>query len=455
MGLKNKSKKVFKKRSCKDRIKNKKNKKRNTRKRTNKFTNKNIRGGALTRNQLQKLSALGYTIKIDDNQRIIIEGVPDKLLMNTALKRDAIKDARFIEFKNYIQELLDNDIDIPDNLTDMASTYISGCDLEINNKAKNIMTNLLTNPQANKAEIGTFRAYTKKIGSLLNTSDGLKELSTVQEVIFNELPEFGANKKRKKSQLQRSTLYKYIIHREPDGRHKIYYSCAHGLYHFSYIDYFVKQHYNEDETPRVNDQGERMPTQHLFFVKKTSIPEQIIFLMSWGNAQVIPEWFSLLKNFASQNEVNVEFFVRENVNSKNYPNVLNAFHGNLAEIIAEMKKIESTENIDAYIDYVDKWNTIIMGGEISHSCLTYALEVTAAGEFCTDVDGNIYYVDGWSGHFKTPQEYIHVIEQVFRQYGYTNLQNFNNRLAEKVTDIKCRDEAAENCNNQLKQSETF
>lgn len=41
MGFKNKSKKVFKKRSCKDRIKNKKNKKRNTRKRTN----TNIRGG--------------------------------------------------------------------------------------------------------------------------------------------------------------------------------------------------------------------------------------------------------------------------------------------------------------------------------------------------------------------------------------------------------------------------
>ena len=96
-----------------------------------------------------------------------------------------------------------------------------------------------------------------------------------------------------------------------------------------------------------------------------------------------------------------------------------------------------------------------MGSEISHSCLTYALEVIAAGEFCTDANGNIYYVDGWSGHFKTPQDYIRMIQRVFHLYGYTNLQIFLNHLARNQGDDKCSDEAARNCSSQLTRGVTM
>jgi hypothetical protein len=410
-----------------------------------------MKGGVpLTRGQEAKLLELGYTTRVDDTGRIIIEGQPSQLLINTRLARDVRKDSRFRDFGAYIQGLLDSDLDIPDNITDMACKYISGCDLEINQIAKAIMENLLTNPQVNAEEIQEFQSRTKKIGSFQNTSDGLKDLRNVQEVIFNELPRpppDSKGKRKEQPQLQPSTLYKYVIIRESDGTYKIYYSCAQGLYHFSYIDYYIKKNYNEDGTRRA------VSATNLFFVKNTSIPEKILFSMSWGNPRVKHEWFSLLKDYAlqqnAQNAQNINDFVIANINR--YQNVLNAFDGDLAAIIEKMGQVE---NINDYRDYVDDWNTIVMGSEISHSCLTYALEVVAAGEFCTDENGNIYYVDGWSGHFKTPQQYIHVIQQAFHQYGYNFLQNFVDHLARNQGDVKCPDEAAENCNSQLTRSVT-
>jgi hypothetical protein len=332
----------------------------------------------------------------------------------------------------------------------MACKYISGCDLEINETAQIIMSRL--NPQADALEIQKFQDRTKKIGSFQDTRDGLKNLINVQEVVFNELPpaqDPGSKRKEREEpqpQLHPLTLYKYVIIQELDGTFKIYYSCAQGLYHFSYIDYHVKKNYNRDGSSR------DAPATNLFFVKNTSIPEKILFSMSWGNTRVRDEWFSLLRDFALQNaqNININDFVIANINR--YQNVFNAFGGDLAAII---NQIQSLENIADYANYENEWNTIIMGSEISHSCLTYALEVMGAGEFCTDKDGNIYYVDGWSGHFKTPQDYIHGIMEVFHLYGYTDLQIFLNHLARNQYDVKCRDETAANCNNQLTRGVTM
>jgi hypothetical protein len=319
----------------------------------------------------------------------------------------------------------------------MACKYISGCDLEINETAQIIMTNLLRDPQANAQEIQEFQARTKKIGSFQYTSDGLKNLTDVQEVIFNELPP-------SPSPLQPLTLYKYVIIRELDGRYKIYYSLASGIAHFSYIDYYVKKHYNQDGTPRVNAQGQRTPATQLFFVKNTSIPEKILFSMSWGNTRVKHEWFSLLKDYVlQQNAQNIEDFVRDHIHT--YQNVFNAFDGEVKAIIEQMRKVV---NINAYVAYENDWNTIVMGDEISHSCLTYALEVYAAGEFCTDAEGNIVYVDGWSGHFKTPQEYLYFIKEQFAIYGYENLNLFpltlEDHLATSYEIPKCPDGSQNN-----------
>jgi hypothetical protein len=425
-----------------------------------------MKGGApLTRGQKTKLTNMGYTVTISKGM-YIITGVPKKLLINTRLSRDLRKDARLETFKTYINNLLRNDKNIPNNITDMACKYISGCDLEINETAQIIMSRL--NPQADALEIQKFQDRTKKIGSFQDTSDGLKDLRDIQEVVFNELPrpplpplpqDPGSKRKEREEpqpqvqpqlQLHPLTLYKYVIIRELDGTFKIYYSCAQGLYHFSYIDYHVKKNYNRDGTPRVNAQGQRTPATNLFFVKNTSIPEKILFSMSWGNTRVRDEWFSLLRDFALQNAQNINDFVIANINR--YQNVFNAFGGDLAAII---NQIQSLGNIADYANYENEWNTVIMGSEISHSCLTYALEVMGAGEFCTDKDGNIYYVDGWSGHFKTPQDYIHGIMEVFHLYGYTDLQIFLNHLARNQYDVKCRDETAANCNSQLTRGVTM
>ena len=355
----------------------------------------------------------------------------------------------------------------------MACKYISGCDLEINTTANIIMDHLKSNPQPNAVQIQEFQEFqdrTKKIGSFQDTSDGLKDLINIQEVVFNELPPSpppgSKRKEREEPQLQPLTLYKYVIIQELDGTFRIYYSCAQGLYHFSYIDYHVKKNYNRDGTPRVNAQGERTPATQLFFVKNTSIPEEILFSMSWGNTRVRHEWFSLLKDYAIalQTGVDIATFITvdklqtetyiddDGVEKYKYHNLLNAFGGDLAAIISEIQRLE---NKPAYANYENEWNTIIMGSEISHSCLTYALEVRVAGEFCTDENGNIYYVDGWSGHFKTPQDYIYIIQQVFHLYGYTDLKIFLNHLARNQYDDKCSDETAANCRSQLTRGVTM
>jgi hypothetical protein len=96
-----------------------------------------------------------------------------------------------------------------------------------------------------------FKDRIKRIGSFKDTKDGLKNVNAVKLVNFNELPppppppppeDLGSKRKEREEpqqlQLHPLTLYKYVIIRELDGTYKIYYSCARGLYHFDYIDYY-------------------------------------------------------------------------------------------------------------------------------------------------------------------------------------------------------------------------
>ena len=462
MPFKRKSKKVFRKRSRRERSRMDKTrkfliKKRHTRKRMKKFTNNNMRGGALTRGQAESLEALGYTVTLEGTE-YIVRGIPNVELINTRLPRTARKDDRFKQFADYIRSLLSNSsVPIPDNLDDLALKYIAGCDLEINRTAEHIIHHLLSNPLANALEIQNFQDRTKKLGSFEDTTDGLKELNGedneengVKVVIFEDLPHFNPehlpdfDRSKRKEPSPENVLYKYVIIEENDAL-KIYYSVARGLYHFSYIDYYVKKNYNEDGSLRVNGSGQPRPVTHLFFVKNTSIPIEIMFRMSFGNSQVKPEWFRLLRDFASQNELDIRGFVTTHIDdidpegNQKYKNVLDAF-GSPEKIIEGMIRLE---DILAYRNYDDEWNTVIMGEEISHSCLTYELGVIAAGEFCMDANGYINYVDCWSGHFKTPFDRIHVVLDAFKQYDYTYLINFTDHLAKSVRDEKCNGQAAD------------
>ena len=433
----------------KKRITRRKNKYSNKKKVNKRVTRKQkvMRGGALTRGQLAKLEALGYTVNLEGGV-YTITGAPSQILINSRLARDVRTGDRFEAFKTYIVNLLNDDKAIPDNINDLAMKYISGCDLEINRVAEGIIRDLLTNRPGNAAKIKEFQDRTKKIGSFLDTSDGLKELTGVQEVIFNELPQINSNT------LNPIKLYKYVIIGEGENINKIYYSCASGISHFSYIDYYVKKNYDQNGNLRVNAEGRPTPATHLFFVKNTSIPDKILLAMSWGDGEVKNQWFNLLKAYAQQNPQNIVRFITDNVNNHGYySNVFNAFGGDHAKIITIITNMGG--NVSAYTSYNNDWDTVIMGDEISHSCLTYALEVGAAGEFCTDANGNINYVDGWSGHFKTPIDYLPFILTEFNKYGYV-LRQFGDHLAINNDVAKCPDTAAAaiNCNNQLARSVT-
>lgn len=425
MGLKYKSKKVYKK--------NKRNKCKITRRKKVRFTRRRYlnkkrvtrskRGGMdpppkktkeknleqelrqatpITRLKIEKLKKFGYEIDFDTNSnKWIILNFPEILFPNKKLPY-LLRNLSSNERENLFDLLMSNpDEAISDHLVDVFNEIIykntSGCDLE----KDTLVEQNITNGTITAAQIGQYRGKIGTIvtdqGNSIDITDGMKSVANVRVIVPMELPQ--AITRGGLAPLKQG-LYKFVINQR--GIMIAPSNCVN----FSMIKYYGLKYLDPPTSVK----------QNIFFVNMDKILPKVRLLASFGYGDIYDEWITFLQTLGSQG------ITWETITVDNIP--VNNFQSSPQEIMDWIK--DQLLDLSKYIDYPGWEHTCLTISEISHPCLNQGIQdVSAAGEFCVicDAEGNCYIVKvtTYSGHYHPPEILLPLIRIRFNAKGYTNL----------------------------------